>query len=465
VSSDKIPGKSLRPVEVVSLTVVMSLLMYLHRYCISPLTDTMVRDLSVDRAEFGTAVGAFFYAYAFLQMPAGWLSDRFGARWTLPCFVAIWSLAVCGLGTVSSLTMLIAMRLLLGVGQAGAYPTAAATLKLWIRDDKRARCNSAVATGGRAGGLLAMALTPVVVMLAAQLAPGSAEPWRLVMFAFGLPGLLWSVWWIIRYRNRVQPVGTEPLEAAEPTVEADTPVSPSGAADAAMNPYQVTSKAPSGGASSIRPAVPSMNLRWIINVVLLGVINVLLNFGWIFLVTWMPTYLGDRFGDSLPANELDRLTWIGNLTAFAGLAGMAGNMSGGFLTDALFRRFGNVWSRRIPGMIAGAVAGGLYLAAMGTQSIWLFVGLMGAVYFFADLLTGAIWAVYQDIGGSRVAVVLGFANMCGNLGAAAASGWFGSFAKQRDWTTVFLLSSGSLLTMAVLWLFVGLKKQPASSQA
>jgi MFS transporter, ACS family, glucarate transporter len=409
------PRAMLGRTEVVGMAVVMSLLMYLHRFCISPLTDTMVRDLGVDREQFGQAIGAFFYAYALLQVPAGWLSDRFGARYTLPCFVAIWSIAVCALSSVNSLAMLIGLRLLIGVGQAGAYPTAAATVKRWIPAEGRARCNSAIATGGRAGGLLAMSLTPLLVFAVATWFPDSKQPWRIVMLGLGLPGLMWSVWWLIRYRNPVTATMSE------------------------SNRF---------GSMSLRRLLRNRTI------ILLGLINVLLNFGWIFLVTWMPAYLGDRFPSALPVDEIDRVRWIGNLTACAGLAGMAGNLTGGFLTDALFRRIGGVWSRRIPGIVAGFVAGLIYLAAMKTSNVWIFVALMGTVYFFADLLTGAIWAVYQDIGGTRVAVVLGIANMCGNLGAAMASGWFGSFAKARDWTSVFVLSSCSLLTMAVLWCFV-----------
>jgi ACS family glucarate transporter-like MFS transporter len=418
---DQLP-RSVSPYEVVGLTVGMSLLMYLHRFCISPLTDTIIADLGVNREQFGAAVGAFFYAYAFLQVPAGWLSDRFGSRYTLPCFVAVWSLAIFGLAAVQSIAMLIALRLLLGVGQAGAYPTAAATVKRWIPADQRARCNSAIATGGRAGGLLAMVLTPLTLLLASRLLPGQAQPWRVVLIVLALPGLVWIVWWLVRYR--------EPRRSVAGLGQ--TPV-------AATNAVEIT----------------EWNWRWICNVGLLGVINVLLNFGWIFLVTWMPSYLGDRFPQALPADEGARVAWIGTLTACAGLAGMAGNLSGGFLTDYLFRRIGGVWSRRIPGIIAGGVAGSLYIAAIWTTDLWLFVILMGGVYFFADLLTGAIWAVYQDIGGGRVAVVLGTANMCGNLGAAAASGWFGALAEQKQWTAVFALASASLLVMAALWFFVG----------
>ena len=63
-------------------------------------------------------------ASALLQVPAGWLSDSFGARWTLTPYIVGWSLATVGLGLAGGLVAISAMRILLGIMQAGAYPAA-----------------------------------------------------------------------------------------------------------------------------------------------------------------------------------------------------------------------------------------------------------------------------------------------------------------------------------------------------
>src|SRR6185369_16367417 len=71
---------------VVALCMVMSVLLYLDRFALSPATDPILRELKITKEEFGRTYFAFFFAYALLQVPAGWLSDRFGARGTLTLY-------------------------------------------------------------------------------------------------------------------------------------------------------------------------------------------------------------------------------------------------------------------------------------------------------------------------------------------------------------------------------------------
>src|SRR2546421_52926 len=100
---------------VVGLCTAMALLLYLDRFALTPITSTVLRELKLDEEQFGRAVGAFFFAYALCQVPAGWLSDRLGARWTLALYVVGWSLAIFGLGLANSLLAVSMMRMVLGV--------------------------------------------------------------------------------------------------------------------------------------------------------------------------------------------------------------------------------------------------------------------------------------------------------------------------------------------------------------
>src|SRR5579862_692469 len=111
----------------------MSMLLYLDRYALSSVTSTLLGELHVTKEELGrTGFFSFFFAYALLQVPAGWLSDTFGARRMLAIYVAVWSLATMSMGLVNGLAAIFFVRFLLGVSQAGAYPTAASLLKRWF---------------------------------------------------------------------------------------------------------------------------------------------------------------------------------------------------------------------------------------------------------------------------------------------------------------------------------------------
>jgi nitrate/nitrite transporter NarK len=134
--------------------------------------------------------------------------------------------------------------------------------------------------------------------------------------------------------------------------------------------------------------------------------------------------------------------------------GVLGSITGGILADILLRKFGPIWGRRIPSMVAGSLAAAIYLVSLFVHNVWIFIFLMALIYFLTDLGLGALWATYQDFGGKYVASVLGFANMCGNLGAALFGIVIGYLADADRWPVVFMLSSGSFLVVVTMWCFV-----------
>src|SRR5947209_8474799 len=110
---------------IVGVTAVAALWMYIDRVCVSTLIDPIQADLGLTPRQKGFALGAFFYAYALLQVPAGALADRFGRRAVLAACVAGWSAVTAATGFVGGFAALLAVRLLLGASEAGAYPAAA----------------------------------------------------------------------------------------------------------------------------------------------------------------------------------------------------------------------------------------------------------------------------------------------------------------------------------------------------
>src|SRR5207244_3061933 len=96
-----------------------------------------------------------------------------------------WSLATALTGLVTGLGTLLAARLLLGVGQAGAYPLAARVQSRWVPFRRRAFASSVVTLGGRAGGALAPALTALLIL--------ALDDWRPVFWLYALLGIVWTV--------------------------------------------------------------------------------------------------------------------------------------------------------------------------------------------------------------------------------------------------------------------------------
>ncbi len=425
-----------------TLCITMAMLLYLDRYALSPVTSTLLNELHVSKEKLGRGVFfSFFFAYAILQVPAGWLSDTLGARRMLALYVAVWSLATISMGLVNGLAAIFFVRFLLGISQAGAYPTAASVIKRWFPYGARGRASSAVSMGGRAGGLLAFAMTPSLLLLVGALIGWETGRWRLVFAAYGALGLVWVCVFTWLYRDSP---GEHPWCNAEEV--------------ALIAPALRMRGVP------LRHALPPLSILTSREVLLMCVIGFCVDVGWVFLVSWLPQYLIETYRDQLkgvitaithrPYQTGDEEVVAGAMTALTGLAGMIGTLLGGLATDRFVVRFGSIWGRRLPGVIGGVLVAAIYLVAPQLTNVWLFVGAMAAISLSIDFCLGAMWATYQDIGGRHVASVLGVGNMCASFGAAGFTWYAGSLADEKKWNMVLALAAIAMIVAAISWLLI-----------
>lgn len=141
---------------VIASTSLMSVLLYLDRFCISFVEMYIQEDLGLTDSQIGLMLSVFFLTYALGQVPSGWLTDRFGSRRMLTLYVLLWSLMTGLSGAVSSFTALLVFRLGFGFGQAGAYPSASSIVRRWVPFSQRGTASGIIALGGRLGGFLAL---------------------------------------------------------------------------------------------------------------------------------------------------------------------------------------------------------------------------------------------------------------------------------------------------------------------
>lgn len=149
---------------IVGVAMLAAVLLYLERVCLS-VADVYIReDLRIGKMEMDLAFGAFFIAYALGQVPSGWLSQRYGPRLMLTLYMLGWSVFGVFIALAQDVYTLVAARFLLGLSQAGAYPTAALLVKRWVPDRNRGLASSIVAFGGRFGGAGATGLTGLFII-------------------------------------------------------------------------------------------------------------------------------------------------------------------------------------------------------------------------------------------------------------------------------------------------------------
>jgi len=160
----------------------------------------------------------------------------------------------------------------------------------------------------------------------------------------------------------------------------------------------------------IRSMLGSVNL-WLVCLMYFCMV-----YGWYFHVTYLPSYLQDRF-------NVDPRSLVGALYKGAPLwIGAFGCLAGGFLVDWLIRGTGNRRrARRLMGMTAEGLCALGWIAAIFAPNVHLFILAISFAALCNDMTLASAWATCQDIGGRYTAVTAATMNTVGAIGAAVVA--------------------------------------------
>jgi sugar phosphate permease len=402
--------------EVLTLVPLMAVLLYLDRFCVGIAADEITKEMHLSDLQMGLVFASFFLAYGLAQVPTSALGDRVGARLMLGGCVLGWSVLTALFGVVETLEALIVVRLLLGICQAAAYPVAARVLSLWVPYSRRALGNGLVTMGGRAGGALAPWLTGYLIILFGM-------QWRPAFWLYGGVGVLWAIYFVVRFRN--SPQEQPRCNAAE--IELIVGSRPAEASD----PRGTGTKVP------WRIALQSTGLWLQCAGQFAG------NIAWVFLGTWLPTYLQRTYAIDLSLNKV--------LASLPLAGGMFGCLLGGIAADRLTRRLGLRWSRNVLGISSKLLAAGFMVVSVQMHDVWLATAALVLASFTNDLGLSATWAYFQDAGGPYVGPLVGFANMFGNIGATASPVILQQVAFYFGWEAALYACAALFLVAGVCW--------------
>jgi MFS family permease len=160
---------------------------FLDRANLSVVLPSLSQDLGYAGADFSTIVSSvvlttFLWSYAFANIFGGVLGQRFDPKWVAIVTLAIWSIATMLTGLVTSVTMLIVLRLILGVTEGIYWPQQSRFARAWFAPDELSRANSLIQYYGQ---YLALA-TGFIVLSAIYNSFG----WREVFYFTGGLGLV-----------------------------------------------------------------------------------------------------------------------------------------------------------------------------------------------------------------------------------------------------------------------------------
>ena len=376
----------LNPRNLVLLIVcLMYLITYMDRVNIATGAPAMQKELGLSNKEFGLAISAFAYPYAFFQIAGGWLGDFMGARWTLVICGILWSSATVIIGYVEGFASLFAARVLLGFGEGAAFPTATRALAAWTPASQRGWAQGITHSFARLGN----AITPPLVAWLMVL-----FTWRGSFVVLGGVSLLWVIAWVWYFRD-------EPKD--HPAITPD---------ELATLPQRAVA-----GRVKI-PWAPLVRRMWPVTLTYFC-------YGWCLwlYLNWLPLFFKNSY-------NLD----IKNSAIFASgvfFAGVVGDTLGGVLSDGIYKRTGNLRLARLSITVLGFA--GAFLSLMPifwTRDITTVAICLSLGFFCAELVIGPMWAIPMDIAPKYSGTASGLMNT-GSAFAAIVSPLVAGFAGPR----------------------------------
>lgn len=180
----------------------------LDRYIMNYAVLSITEDLNLSASSTGLLLSSFFAGYAIMQLPGGWLSDRFGARKVLIISVIMWSIFTGLTGAAWSMISMVIIRFLFGIGEGGFQPASSKIISQVFPQEKRAGAMSIMLSSG---GIVALIIPILSVSLLTTIG------WRITFIIIGAIGAIIAVlyWYFIKVSNNDEKVSTQNSTTAQ----------------------------------------------------------------------------------------------------------------------------------------------------------------------------------------------------------------------------------------------------------
>ena len=392
--------------QVVCAVVIVSFLTILARAGISGAKAKMAHDLSINDLTFGVVFGAFALGYAIFMIPCGWLADHWGPRKSLACSVFFWSLFTLCTGLVSGVTLLIIVRFLFGLAEAGVYPQATRALHNWTLLRERGLALGLLNMGSRLGAAVGLLATPKLVEWLG---------WRQNFVFLGIIGIVWAAIWFLWFRDR--PKVEHNISGVENTRTA---------------------------AASKIPWIAFLSSR---NFYLITYQYFASQFTFFICLSWLLPFLQSHYG--MASNKAGLYS---SIPLYCGAFAM---WSGGTVVDRIYNAGKWKLSRGLPAMLGFALAAVTLIPAPFMQSPGWFIFCFALATFGLDLTVSPSWTVCCDVGGRYSGTLSAAMNTAGALGSLASSLLFPLFIGRVEYIRIYFYIAAFLNVIALLgWKFI-----------
>ncbi|HTM23620.1 MAG TPA: MFS transporter [Vicinamibacterales bacterium] len=399
---------------------------YIDRQVLSLLKPTLQQQFGWSEIDYADIVFAFQLAYAIGLLVAGRVIDRIGTRIGFALAILLWSvaavahaeatgigrafapiLAMAGLAYSGSVAGFIAVRFLLGLGEAGNFPAAIKTVAEWFPKRERALTTGIFNSGTNIGAIVAPLVVPWLTY---------TYGWPAAFVATGALGFLWLVLWWPIYAPPGRHPRLRPSELAY--IQSDPPDPPARVPWLSIVPYRQT--------WAVAIAKGLTDPIW-----------------WLYLF-WFPDFLFKQYGVQLKGLALPLIV----IYQFA----TVGSIGGGWLSSSLLRRGWSVNRARKTAMLVCALAVVPVAFAAKAPHEWVAVLLVALAAAAHQGWSANVFTLASDMFPRQaVGSVVGFAGMWGAVGGMLIAKITGYVLQSTgSYVVVFLIAASAYLVAFVI---------------
>ena len=415
----------------VSMTVLAVYICMIDRIAISIAIIPMAEENGWSPTVQGAVMSAFFLGYVTLQIPAGYLSDRFGGKWVLGLGVLFWSLftLLTPASAALGISILLACRFLMGVAEAVTWPSIYSLYSRWVHPDRRASAVGLMNSGISGGSVIALICTPWLI---------SVWSWQGAFYLYGLLGILWFAIWA-------------PIARSRPTVKTDWDASEA----ALANPKSVQDEDQAEMLS--QPVYPRLTVRGMLRsraVWAIAIAHICINWSLYLVLSWFPTFVNRELGADLQL--------AGFLALAPTLVSLIMAPTAGRLFDRLVARGADrLKIRRWMQSIAFLGISGAMLGITLTDSLVVSVTVITLSNALTAFSIGGFATNHLDIAPNQSGLLMGVTNTLAAVSSSLSvfvSGWIQTAT--GGWDAVFQTAAGVSLLGAVIYVRMsGVKRE------
>lgn len=381
------------------------LLGYAQRGAFSVAAPFISQNLNLSKAAIGVLLSAFFWSYSLMQIPAGWVVDRFGVRRAYSLGFVLWSFATALMAFGASLASFIGLRVAVGAGQAVAFPATSRAVANWFQQRERGTVTAIYLTGVRFG-------TAMISFIGAYFLAGNH--WQLFFIVTGLFPLVWLLPWM-KFLGK--------LESPSSTSRAGRDINPG-----------------STNAASFLSGLALLKRQSVLGI-FLGFFAY--DYAWFVFITWLPGYL------VLERQFSPREMGIYSSVPYLAMSVVI--LLSGILSDWLVKRGNDEIIIRKIFIVIGLVVCCLIVPAGLVADKMTAVWLLTLALCGLGIASPNTWTLTQAVCEKKiVGTVTGIQNFGGNLGGIIAPALTGFIAHVTNSFALALIVTGAILLAGAL---------------